>query len=349
MSANTNQIISCFENLIALDGTCGEENPSSGIFLKKLGVTRSELSQYLTKEYVTPDQLFLDKYEVAILNITNAVHNHFAPKYKAASILDSKRVGIFENNLKMISGQAGILKGIDFRLDNRSSFIDLNIVSISLQLNFSGEINLLFYDLIQGVQVYSKKITVVPNEIITMQIDKKFVSDRKYLNLFIGYDSTAIASNKTSLQLVGGCATCTDQSVHKNNFLTIRSTSIGIAEQKIDSNLTSETDTGGLSIVYALNCNHRDWICAVSQILALAIAYETCAGLMEHAKYQSGKEQITIRSGSGDVNIEIEERRAMYEHKSVNMLKQALNNMILPNDERCFSCRPINRTAILIP
>jgi hypothetical protein len=312
MSANQNKIISCFEGLIAIDGTCGEDSPSSGIFLKKLGVTRSELSQYLTKEYSTPDLLFKDKLDTAILNICNAVHNYFSPRYKAFSILENRRAGIFQNNLQMINGETGRMKGISFRLDNRDSFLDLNIPSLSIQLNHTGEIKIKIIDLIQAIVLDTIKIDAVENEIITTQINKIIPSDRKYLNCFIGYESAGIQSNKTDLQLSNSCAGCTSNII-SNSYMTVRAVTIGTAEQKIDSNLVEASDTGGLSLMYSLSCNHRDWICSVSQRLALAIAYETCVGLMEHAKFQAGKEQINIRVGSDNVKDEIEERRAMYE------------------------------------
>lgn len=348
MSATGNKLLSCFEGLVAIDGTCGEASPSSGIFLKKLGVTRSELSQYLTKEYTSPDQLFKDKYDAAVLNIVNAVHSYFAPKYKAATILEGRRAGIFQNNLQQVAGVSGTMKGIAFRIDNRDSFLDLNLPSLSIQLNYTGEVAIQIIDLIQGIKIDEVKIDALPNEIITTQINKIIPSDRKFLNCFIGYDSSGITSVKTDLQLSSGCSGC-DMSVITNSYLNVRAATIGVSQQKIDSNLVSAQDTGGLSLMYSLSCNHRQWICSVSNTLALAIAYETCGGLMEHAKYQGGKEQVNIRVGSENVKEEVEERRAMYERKAADIMNRILNNMTLPSDEKCFACRQINRTAVLIP
>lgn len=346
MSASGNKIKSCFEGLIAIDGLCGEAAPSTGIFLKKLGVTRSEMSGYLTKEYSTVDQLFQDKYDTAIDNIVNAVNTYFQPRYKAFSIIENKRAGIFQNNLKMIAGEASRMKGINFRLDNRESYLDLILPSVSLQLNYTGEIQLKMLDLIQGKLIDTIKIDVTPNDIITTQIDKIIKSEKRMLNAFIGYDAEGISANQTQLQIDG---TCCGNDVISNSFMTIRAASIGSSEQKIDQNLKSETDTGGLSLVYSFACNHHDWICSISNRLALAIAYETCVGIMEHAKYQAGKEQITIRVGTGEARDQIEERRNLYQSKSTKILNQILTTVTLPSDDRCFTCRQNNRTAVLIP
>lgn len=348
MSIAETKIKECFEDLIKIDGQCGETAPTSGIFLKKLGVTRSELSQYLTKEYATADELFKDKFDTAIINICNSVHSYFAPRYKAFTILENRRAGIFQNNLELIAGTAGRMKGIAFQINNRDSFVDLQLPSFSLQVDHEGDISLQVIDLIQAKLLNTIKIPALPNEIITMAANQVIPSDRKFLNAFIGYDSTGIAANKTLLQLPGGALCCGTSEIN-NSYLNIRSVSIGVSEQKIDSNLKLESDTGGISLLYSLSCNHRDWICSISQRLALPIAYKTCAELMEHAKYQAGKSQFNIRTASGEVKDEIEERRSLYDRKGEKLLQQVLQNVTLPNDAKCFTCKQINRTATYIP
>lgn len=347
MSVNTATITKCFQGLIALDGQCGEAIPSSGIFTKKLGVTRSEMASYLTQEYATVDDLFKDKMEAATLGVCNKVYNLFAPRYKQFSVLENSRAGLFMNNLELIAGETGRMKGIQFTLTNRSSFLDLLLPSIALQLNHEGEINLQLIDLIQGKLINTIKVPVLPNEIISMSINEIIPSDRKYLNAFIGYDSTGISANKTLLQPIGTC--CGGTSLIENSYMRIRSASIGVSQQKIDSNIKAESDTGGLSVMYSLSCNHKDWICSISQRLALAIAYQTNAEIMEHAKYQGGKDQMNIRVGNKTSKEELEERRIIYERKCSSEIKNVIANISTPSDRLCFVCKQNNRMAFVTP
>ncbi len=240
------------------------------------------------------------------------------------------------------------MKGINFKLNNRDSFVDLILPSFSLQLNYEGDIDLQLIDLIQGKILNTIKIPVKPNEIITMSANEVIPSDRKLLNAFIGYNAEGLSANKTLLQLPGGALCCGSSEIN-NSYLNIRSCSIGIEDQKIDSNLKLESDTGGLSVLYSLSCNHRDWVCSIAPRLALPIAYKTCAELMEHAKYQAGKSQFNIRTASGEVKDEIEERRSLYDKKGEKYLQQILQNITVPNDSKCFTCKQINRTATYIP
>lgn len=332
--------------MVSIDGQCGEAAPTSGVFLRQLGVTRSEMSKYLTQEYRNADELFLDKYAAAVLNTETLVHNYFTPRYKAFTILENRRAGIFQNNLELITGEAGRYKGLHFKYDNRNSFMDLGLSNFAMQVNHTGTIDLLLIDLLQARILKTVQIKVSPNEIVETSANEFIPSDRKFLNAFLCYDASGIQANKTLIQVGQNC--CNNGAV-TSGYLTVRPASLDKTAQKIDSNLRSETDTGGLSVLYSLSCNHRNWICSISGRLALSIAYATCAEIMEHAIYQAGKEQVNIRVGSGDAVEELEKRRAIYSGKATGQLKNVLNNVQLPSDDLCFVCKKTSRTAVLIP
>lgn len=346
MSTPTASTKKCFDGLLAIDGQCGEPAPSSGIFLRQLGLTRSEMSAYLTAEYRDAGQLFADKFAAAVLNTETLVHNYFTPRYKAFTILENRRVGIFQNNLQMIAGEAGRYKGLHFKYDNRNSFMDLGFSSFAMQLNHEGVIDLLLIDLLQGRVLKTIPVSVFPNEIVELPVSEVVASDRKLLNTFLCYDAGGIEANKTLIQVGQNC--CSGGAI-VSGYLTIRPASMDKSVQKIDQNLRAEQDTGGLSVLYSLSCNHRNWICSIAGRLALSIAYATCAEIIEHAIYQAGKEQINIRVGSGDAVEELEKRRAIYSGKATGQLKNVLNNVQLPSDDLCFVCRQTSRTAVLIP
>jgi len=346
MSASSSLLKTCFKSLVAIDGQCGESSPTSGIYLRKLGVSRSEIESYLTSEYRTAEDIYNDCYDSALQDIVAGVNNHFSPRYKAMSVLENQRIGIFQNNLEQIAGSVGMLKGVQFRMNNRESFLDLYVPQVSIQVNFSGEITFYLYDLIQGIQISSFKIPVEPNEIRTEAVALTVPSDRKYLNAFLGYECEGISSNRT---LSAPGASCCGKWELNNRYLTVRPALMAIADQKIDANIKPAQETGGVSILYSLSCNHRDWICTIANRLALPLAYCTAAKIMEHAIFSASKVQINIRTGSQMSKEDLEERRLMYESKYQKFMTEALNASNIPSDASCFTCRQTSRTAVYIP
>ena len=151
---------------------------------------------------------------------------------------------------------------------------------------------------------------------------------------FIGYDSTGIDSVKTLLGTPSGCRGCDSHAITYDN-LHIRPATIGTGDQLIDDSLEFTTDTGGLSILFNLSCNHQLWICSIAPRLALGIAYQTAAEIMAHALYSASKEQANIRSSANEQN---EKRMNYYQGKADEYLHSVLQGVVLPEDDRCFVC-----------
>src|SRR6185369_7861854 len=100
------------------------------------------------------------------------------PKFKASSLLDDSRIGHFNDNLKMIAGD-GNLKGINIDLCNSESFLNLFISEMSLQVDKTGDVNILVYDLIQNKLLDTLTIACVANEVSTIYPAKEYYSAKK--------------------------------------------------------------------------------------------------------------------------------------------------------------------------
>src|SRR3990167_4895064 len=140
----------CFENIITLTGNCTDSVSVSGITINDIGIDLSELNSIVTADFANGEALFNRKRDFAIKLIMNLVYTHFTDYYKGNSILDSQRIGFPQDNLSLNAAEAGKLKGIRVELCNETSHIDFNLAEIGLLVDFTGNVPVYVYDLIQN-------------------------------------------------------------------------------------------------------------------------------------------------------------------------------------------------------
>jgi hypothetical protein len=314
--------------------------------MNELGISVQELNQYLTKDYSSADELFIAKKKFAIINVTNAIHAFLQPRYKAHSVVKSERAGQPKDDKIFVLGGANELKGINFEFCNHDSYLDLFVSSISLFTDFTGTVNVYVYDLITEKLVDIIDVSCTAGELSTEFIDKTYKSNRKRLNLLFCYDSTSVNSYKT---IIGsGCKDCAVKSgVIQNQYTIVRSVKIGLNESKIKKNLTHTGETGGMSIDYNISCNHEDYLCNLSNMIALPVAYRTAFEIMQHAVAEAPKfktnTSVTIDSENN------KERRDFYEKQFNKSINNVLGNVIMPNDSKCFVCNEKSAHKIVAP
>lgn len=340
------EVSRCFENLISLRGTCNDRSPSSGIWLDQLGVTVQELNQYLTKDYKDAEALFLTKKRFAITNVTNAIHTFLQPRYKAHSVVSSTRVGQPKDDKIFVLGGTNELKGINFEFCNQDSFLDLYVSQINLFTDFTGTVNVYVYNLITEQLLDTIEVECTAGEISTEFVDVTYKSDRKRLNLLFCYDSTSVNSYKTVIG--SSCTDCAVQSgIFQNQYTIIRGAKIGTAESKLRKNLAKLGETGGMSIDYNISCNHEDYLCNLSNMIALPVAYQTAFEIMAHAINNASNFRtnttVTINSDT------LKEKRDFFEKQFNKSIKNVLSNVIMPQDTKCFVCHEQSAHKIVVP
>lgn len=335
--------MSCFDNVITVKGGCNPVDSTSGYYINSL-VSLDELNAFVQKDYADGEALAVDKINFAISQIQSTIYSHFAHKYKANSLLDGMRVGFSSDNLQSISGTANTYKGINLELCNTQSFLDVHISTLSLQLNVTQSVDVKVIDLISGKIIDTITVSAVSGKIVTVTVGKTYKADRRRLNLIFVYDTTGINSYKHTINNTGGCSDC-GGNMYSNSYITYRGINIPTASSYIKSNLDTQGDTAGMSIVYSVSCNHSDWLCTFSNLIALPILYKAAAEIMEYARLQSG------RSNSKTfINEEkLKERQDLYEFKYREQLDNIIKNIKLPSDRQCFECNPLSKHAIMLP
>ena len=334
----------CFDNIIGIKGICNEFTPTSGLYLNDIGIDIDELNAIVTRAYASGEDLFDTKVSFAIKLITQNIHNHLADKYKAVSVLKGQRLGYFQDNLSLINGSAGNLKGIEVEFCNDHSYVDLFISELSLLVDFTGSVDVKVYDLIRDKLMDTITVATTANKIATVYPFKTYKSSRRHLDIIFVYDSSTINSNKTYLKQ-SSCTNCGSGSTYSNAYLTAKSVTIPSASEKIKDNLTQVGDTGGMSLVYNLSCNHEDWLCSISNTIGLPILYKTAAEIMEFGIHNSSRTNSNTMIDYG----KMKERFDYYNSQFIESFESTMKNIQLPSDERCFHCNQKSKNVIILP
>lgn len=339
-------MLECFEDIVELRGSCAEPASASGLWIDDIGIDLAEIDSIINKSQIDSIDFFEKKRDFAIKQIINNIHTHYSDKYKSNTVLRSGRIGYGKENLEVVAGSA-TLKGTELELCNQDSFVDVFISSVSLQVDFVGLINVFVYDLFQDKLLDTIPITTTVSwQIATVYPNKTYKSVRKALDIILVYDATNINSVKTTVTQ-GGCKSCGDggSMVNLNQYLSTRSISILAADSKIESNLTASPDTGGLSIMYAIHCNYEEWICTISNLAALPILFKTGYEIMDFA-YNNSLRLNTTTTINYDSLLK---RRDEYNLRFQESIQNLLQNIKLPNDEKCFECRRKSKNVIILP
>lgn len=335
----------CFQNIIALDTVCGGSVPTSGLYASSIGITEKFLSQVVTSDFSGVKDLFEKKMNLAIDMIANNIHSSFADKYRAVSVVDNFRTGIHLDNRVPIT-PSNSYKGIFFDLNSERSYLDFFLSEINLFTAYTGTIDLLFIDLTTGEILHTIPVDTTDGEISTIYPSLIFASKKRRLKLFVGYDTTGITSYKTVLRN-SSCSSCTPTYRLRNSYENIISATIALGSDFKRANIATSNDSGGLSIVHSLQCNHRDWLCSVSNQLAYPILYKTASLILEFALLESPNERYnTTDTNNADL---IQKRLDAVNLQFAQSMDTLVGTMRVPSDEKCFVCKQTQRHAIILP
>lgn len=340
------QISKCYDNIIGLRNSCDFISSASGIYINDIGISLNELNDFVSSDFQNGEELFQSQKNLAIQIVSQQIHSYFNSRYKPFTLIENRRVGYFQDNVQMIIGNSEY-KGMLIELDAKGSYVSFFLNEFSLQTNYTGVIPIQVFDLLQNKLIDSFNVQSVANELVTTYPNRTYNSDKNRLQLFIGYDTTGKQYITSSPTQSAGCASCNTKPNYANEFVTISCGKTSLVGNKTKQNINPANDCGGTSIIYSLNCNHENWLCSFSNLIALPIAFKTASLLMEYGMLITPNEMLTNRS---TLNRDLlKERLQLYEAKFNDSMNGVLNNIDLPHDERCFVCRQQSRTTIMLP
>jgi hypothetical protein len=332
--------MACFDNLIALKELCQGVTPVSGIYFNDIGVDLTLIESILTKEYSGSEAYIQAKQAIALKQIQLEVAAHFGPAIKTRTIIDNARVGYTYPNLVSVAGAANH-RGLSFSVYNQANYLNLEIASIDLHVDVTASVDVLIYDTDQSKLLATIPVDGVAGQIVTVYPHTLLTSGKKYLNLFIGYDSTGINSYKTATHKGQCCG------VYSLTNSYVKAQGVSVTGLFTDENFTALQDTAGVSVTYSLSCDSTSWMCAFAQLLALPLAYKTAAEVYRSALHIA---PISRANSTTTVNQEIMNANwAWHEGKYREAMDSILRRMHLPKDSICFECDSYVRHQVILP
>jgi len=331
----------CLDNLIGIR-TCNVTNGTSPYYIEDIGITVTEANQYINNNYISGQELIEDKIRLAAQLVRDLIYNHFSSYIITKSLMDNDILGQYQDSLNLKSGVAGKYGGVSLTLTNTNNYLNVSVNSISLQVDYTGDIDVLVYDLISGTVLDTVVVTCVPNVISTTVVNKVYAASGRKLDLVFLYDTEGINSNTTNLS--SDCGTCNGFR-YNNYYISAQSVTANVGDTIVRSALTSNSHTFGLSVNYSVQCALDNWLCEMANLMALPILYKSGMEIMEYATLYSNRQTSTI-------NIDFErnkERLAAYTSKFNEALMATVQRIVIPKYNKCFVCDDAVRMNIVLP
>lgn len=336
--------MACFDNLIGLKGGCDNSNLSANaLYLNTLGISREFIESILNEDYASVDAFLEDKIFLASDQIKNDIYGHFTSKFNVTSLIEGVRLGQYYDYPTLVPALNGY-KGLQMRIWNETTFAKLYVSTIKTYFNYTGQVDLFVYDLKQGKLLDTISVDSIANEIVETRVDKIYKSEGEDLNLVVIYDASAFQSYATSF-LNAGCVTCNRGGVYmQNKYVYSTGVIFDDGDPITQTYLNGNSDLGGLSLVYSLECDHDAWICTHGNFFSSAMLYKTAYLITQYADLMSNTYST--------INIDrdkLKERMEYYEFEYNKRLEAGVKNLKLPSGDLCFSCNRLRMNKTILP
>lgn len=335
--------MACLDNIIGVRSECSDTTPTFSLYIDQL-VSTKEMEKFVDQPHDTVSDLFGERLGMAIDEVRTDVYNHFTGNYITRSILDSKRIGIFDEHRAVSSPIASTYKGMEVRMNQTTSSMKFVLSGIKFYSDHTGSVDVKVYNTISGELLDTITVAAVADEMVEVVVSKEYSSNLEPLYLGFVYDSTGVDAFKSTVGLTG-CSSCSNTAYHSvNSWLQTRAINNSTASEVVQDNITGTSDTGGLSIVYSVECDHKGWMCNQKSILARPILYKTAELIMEYALFGTDRfnDHNTKKQSYTD-------RQLMYSEKYDKLMKSVLKNMRMPQNDPCLKCERTNRLATSLP
>jgi len=320
----------CFNNLVGIRSNCGDTEPESGRYIQDLPlITLKNVDAAITSQNSAKDLLQTIISRASIYMYEDII-NRMSPYYRSTSVIEQRDMGYYNKDMQSIAGSSGYLKGVEVKI-TKYPYLVFHISQISLFTDYSGDVDLLVYDLQQNKLLDTITVTAVADEITLVDVNKSYPTNKQALDLFIGYNSTGINSYKTNLYTLAhsGCRTCSGGG-YGSQYCWFYPRKIQASKSKINYNLESSGDSAGLSLTYSLQCTLEPFICSIKNRLSLPLMYRAGMEILNELKASDRLSSVVVFQRK-----EIDEFYQYFESQYSMTLANVFSNMRLPSDI-CF-------------
>lgn len=330
----------CISEILGIRSACTNQVSTSTLFIEDIGITPDDCDSYIDSTYKNGAELIKDKIQFAAKIISGTIRNEFSSKIITKSFIDSKQVGQYQDSLQLMTGNVG-LGGVSTTLKNTTSYLDMFVHSVSLQLNYQGNVDVFVYDLISGELLDTIKVNCQTNRISTTVVNKSYSSYKRKLDLIFVYDTTGKQSNYTLIHQ--GCGHCNGY-VYNDGYVNAQPVYLDSNATKVRSSLKGNSHSFGISINYSVHCSIDKWLCEVSNFMGLPLLYKTGELIMDYA--------LSSKRFNSETNVDAErneKRRLAWIAAYNESLAATIQKIQIPKKDPCFICNTPVKNLIITP
>ena len=301
--------------------------------LTDIGVTEQLLTKAIGNEYPNAQALVDAKTSFAEKSLFNTAVTYFRPQVFRNSVLDDRTVGDKSEGIKSaIDKYQGFVMELDCNNRGYEMDLGLQINGFSLQVDYTGTIEVKVYNLSDGVEVKSVEVDVVAGVVKQVPLDVLVKTQRRELKVLIGYDRELVPAYKW--KMYNDCITCNKRKCGLYVY------GYGAQWNEDYSGLERTGHMAGMSVDYSLICLYEKIICSNKELFGEAFLYKVGAELMVYAIN-------SVRWNDTD----LEKLQRMLAHFGDNferLIHQAMSGIRLPSND-CYGCRSILGTKTVTP
>lgn len=327
----------CFNSLIGVRGLLDDPTNTAQLYLDDVGFDRALLEDI---NYTEADlkTLVNQKLDFASTQMARKIIGARRKELRGFDALESERTGFPDRKRASVAAKTGYDAGVMIELRQDRDYMKINIDSIALMAQTSGDVVVSFVDLQTGQTLTTKTVSAVADQITYVDVNLEVKSNKRQLSVGIVYDSE-IAVYKTGV-IDGNCSTCggAGYSRQVGRFAYVKGISFADGQDKLVDNITNETETSGLIVHFSVLCDYDEWVCRSRAVMQLLVLYATG---YELARY--GTQSTRLNESTLELADRLQHLMEWNEEKMKMELETVLDNMIIPNNDYCFHCNQKSR------
>ncbi len=328
---------SCLDGLIGSDNGC---STSTGrLFLGDIGISAEFVKGLLGKEHATVDAFMAERRRLATEYVVRDVVNHLGSRIIGHTFIDHDRLGRWPDTEAVVSATAGYQNGILLEVCTPGSNTRITVVRVEFYGQTTGPVTVTAYDMADGSVAGTLTLDAVADEMARADWALQLQCRRERRRLFITTDQSTFYKATMSK----GCSSCSADT-YRHGVLNARSVRFPSASKKVWANMESAPNTGGLSIIASVECDHEALLCDMRPACALPLLYRLGAEVMNAALFN------WQRWGIQNLRREdVEQRRDQFDAEYTKAMGDLLQWVKTPSDPVCFTCDSRISTGVILP
>jgi hypothetical protein len=317
----------CLDNYILLRNTCSDAIPASGLWLDNLeGMSVENVAMVAPENLNTAAKVVAEKLQFAALIVENRLRGTIEERG-----VNLNRKGKTYNTCDVTASTVAPFpaeKGIKISKKWLGSTLSvIRVHSIFVKGAATGATTIKISD-IWGNVLWSKQLTLVAGERISLKVNQQFVQD----TILITADTTNVGLYTWHCSEQSNCRPC----MHKKQYLVVEGwNGFGYSQE------------GYLGACVSLDCSDKDIICHFLDRLGLAILHQLGVEMLKEWASPNNRLNIIKTHGEDWANA----KQADWEKYSIEYMMNEMNNILaeLQEDKHCYACEGRFRAFPMLP